>query len=114
MSVSERLVNFEVLAQYVGTNPVLQRRVSRKFIESARQTLAEMERAAATRDYESLGRLAHRIRPSVMAMGAAPLTHVVTQMEQAALSKSVEAVHQHLEYLAPMLAQIEREIAAMA
>ena len=109
-----RLVNLEILAQYVGTNPVLQRKVSQKFLETARNTVLEMQRAAAIPDYTLLGSLAHRIKPSALAMGARVMGDLAAQLEQAAIEGCDETVHEHLNCLAPMLVQLEREIAALA
>lgn len=109
-----RLVNLEVLAQYVGTDPMLQRRVSQKFLESFRLTVAEMVSAAAAPDYALIGQLAHRLRPSALAMGAGLMGELVEQLEVAAVVGDRETVDEYLGNLAPMLAQLEREIAAMA
>lgn len=112
--VDVRLIKLEVLAQYVGTDPVLQRRVSQKFLESVRETVVEMMSAAAAMDYARIERLAHRLKPSLLAMGARPIGELVEQLEAAADAGNAETVDEYLGNFEPMLAQLEQEIAAMS
>ncbi len=110
---SERLVNLDVLVQYVGPNPALQRRVSQKFLESARTTAYEMKQAAISGNYAEIGQLAHRFKPSALAMGATKMGDLAGLLEHAANRNCGEIIHEQLEYLAPLLAQLEREIATL-
>lgn len=110
---NEALVNLEVLAQYVGSNPALLRQVSQKFLLSARQTIEEMRHAAESARHDQVASLAHRIKPSVRAMGATRMVELLLQLEKAAADRCDEAIHEQLAYLTPMLARLEREIAAL-
>lgn len=108
------LVNLDVLAEYVGSDPILLRQVSHKFLLSARQTLEEMRQAAELDRHDQVASLVHRIKPSVLAMGATRMVELLLRLEQAALDECGEVVDEHLRSLTPILGQLEREIAALA
>lgn len=110
---SETLVDLEVLAQYVGSNPALLRQVSQKFLLTARQTVEEMRYAADLERHDHVASLAHRLKPSVRAMGATKMTELLLQLELAAEEERGEAIDMQLENLTPILARLEREIAAL-
>lgn len=110
---SETLVDLEVLAQYVGSNPMLLRQVSQKFLLSARQTIEQMHQAADAQLHDQVASLAHRLKPSVRAMGATRMSEHLLQLEQAAREECSEVVREQLSYLTPILGQLEQEIAAL-
>jgi HPt (histidine-containing phosphotransfer) domain-containing protein len=110
---SETLVDLEVLAQYVGSNPILLREVSQKFLLSARQTIEQMRHAAESELHDQVASLAHRLKPSVRAMGATRMTEHLQQLELAAEEKCSEAIDKQLAHLTPILARLEHEIAAL-
>ncbi len=109
----ERLVNLDVLAQYVGSDPLLQRRISKRFLESTRQVVAEMQQAAEQDGFARISNLAHRIRPSAVAMGAARLSELASHLEQASRDQCSERVREQLVKLTAILAQLEGEIASL-
>lgn len=111
--VCERLVNLDVLAQYVGNDPLLQRRISQRFLESTRQAVAEMQQAAEQDGFARICNLAHRIRPSAVAMGAARLGELATHLERASRDQCSEKVREQLAKLTAILAQLEGEIASL-
>lgn len=108
-----RLVNLDVLAQYVGPNTALQRRISQKFLETARSTAHEMQQAALVGNYAQIGHLAHRFKPSALAMGATRIGDLAALLEHAANENCGEIVNEQLGYLVPMLAQLEWEISVL-
>jgi HPt (histidine-containing phosphotransfer) domain-containing protein len=110
---SKTVVDLEVLAQYVGSNPALLRQVSHKFLLSARQTIEEMQQAAESDQHDQVASLAHRITPSARAMGATRMIEPLLRLEQAAKEKCGDTEQEQLRYLIPILGQLEQEITAL-
>ncbi len=108
------LVDLEVLAQYVGSNPVLLRQISEKFLLSAQETIEEMRQAAVLGQFSQVASLAHRLKPSVRAVGAIGMIEQVLRLEQAARDECGGEIQKQLNALTPVLVQLEQEIAALA
>ena len=111
--VSERLVDLDVLAQYVGNDRLLQRRISQRFLQSTRQAVIELQQAVERDDFAHIGGLAHRIKPSAMAMGAGILCELATDLEKASREKCAVTIREQLRKLTPLMMQLEGEIAAL-
>jgi HPt (histidine-containing phosphotransfer) domain-containing protein len=73
-----------------------------------------MHQAADAELHDQVASLAHRLKPSVRAMGATRMSEHLLKLEQAAEEKCGEAIHRQLEHLTPILVRLECEIAALA
>lgn len=74
--------NLDYLKQVSGNNEEFIREMIQTFTTSLPQTLTEMATASSARDWDTLSRLAHQIKPSFTLMGLDSLREKVTQIEE--------------------------------
>ncbi len=109
----EGLVRLDVLTEYVGSDSEVQQQILKKFLQTARDTVSEINDAIAEDDLEQVGLLAHRIKSSARALGAEALVSLLQTMEQAGKEERREEILAQQQSLAPLLEKLENEIATL-
>jgi HPt (histidine-containing phosphotransfer) domain-containing protein len=99
----------EALARVAGETELL-RQIAGYFLDDAPKQLAAMRAALERNDLPAIGRAAHRLRGTVIYLGAAPALAVLAQLEEAAGSVDPRAAARRLEELAPKLAALTRAL----
>jgi HPt (histidine-containing phosphotransfer) domain-containing protein len=96
-------VDFELLGQYVGDDPALLAEVVEIFLDDAPKTLESAARAIALADAGALEMAAHRMKGSLLTLGAASAAETASLLE----SKGDEGV---LSGAAELCERLRREL----
>ena len=101
----------EALARVAGETELL-RQMAGYFLDDAPEQLAAMRAALERKDLPAIGRAAHRLRGTVIYLGAAAALAVLEQLEEAAGSADPRPAARRLEELAPKLAALTQALTA--
>jgi PAS domain S-box-containing protein len=80
--------NLDYLKQVSGNNEEFIREMIQTFIASLPRTMVEMSAASSERNWDTLSRLAHQIKPSFTLMGLDALRDKVTQIEESGKTRT--------------------------
>ncbi len=84
------------------------------FLEDAPEVRKELASSVAEGRFESVERLAHRVKGSLLTLSARDAARIALELEDAARSESAQRCHELLERLLEDLARLEAELADMA
>ena len=107
-----QVIDLGVLAKNFENNPEKVRKFAFKFLESAQQSIAEIDAALAREDLPLLKALGHRNKSSASSVGALGLAQLWQTLELLQENGNVEQAREIVCQLQPLLAQIETHIAA--
>ena len=107
-----QVIDLGVLAKIFENNPEKVRKFAFGFLESALQSIAEVDAALAREDLPLLKALGHRNKSSASSVGALGLAQLWQTLELMQENGSVEQAREIVCQLQPLLAQIETHIAA--
>ena len=107
-----KLIDLDVLAKNFQSNPERIRKYAFKFVETARQSLDELEAALAEENLAQLAALGHRSKSSARAVGALAFADLCQALEEIGERGGLEQAREIVGQLRPMLEQIERHIEA--
>ncbi len=105
----EKLIQLDVLSEYVGDDPSVQKDLIEKFIKNAQSTIKEIEIAIEDKDMECVAEIAHRIKSSSSAIGAEQLTNTFLELERCGKEQRVDEVIQEYGKLNHLLDRITQE-----
>ncbi len=107
-----QVIDLGVLAKAFENNPEKVRKFAFRFLDSAQQSIAEIDAALAREDLPLLKALGHRNKSSASSVGALGLARLWQTLELMQENGSVEQAREIVCQLQPLLAQIETHIAA--
>ncbi len=101
-------MDLSILAKMVGNDPEKVGKFAKKFLDSARQSLAEIDVARAAQDLPALCALGHRLKSSARTVGALPFgdtCHALEELKQAGSLSDADALILQLKASLPLLEQ---------
>ena len=107
------MIDLSVLAEMVGDHPDTMRRFTLKFVESAAQTLYEMDAALQQQDSISIGRLAHRIKSPAKTVGAMQFFTLCQTLEQLNDDSTIEQTTELIDQLQQLFTKIQEHVNVM-
>ena len=107
-----QVIDLRVLAKNFENNPEKVRKFALRFLESAQQSIVDVDAALAREDLPLLKALGHRNKSSASSVGALGLAQLWQALEQMQENGNVEQAREIVCQLQPLLAQIETHIAA--
>ncbi|MEO8297902.1 MAG: response regulator [Burkholderiales bacterium] len=107
------VIDLRVLAQRLFDDPVKVQRLARLFVDTAGQTLAEMDAALARADAATLKALAHRMRSGALAVGALRYGELCRQIETGCACGPAELAREPLALLHALHVEIARRLVAL-
>lgn len=99
-------IDLDVLGKMVGNDPEKIGRFANKFLDSARQSLAEIEAARAAQDFAALCALGHRLKSSARTVGAlqfGDICHALEELKHNGKLSDSDALIQQLKFILPLL-----------
>lgn len=100
-------INLAVLEEFTGNDVQKVLRFALRFLESARDTLREMQDSVALDDIAALNGLGHRLKSSARACGAVRCAEIAVMLENIS---TLQEASPHLDELERQLARIPAEI----
>ena len=104
------IIDLSILAKMFGDSPVKLKKFSLRFIESAQQSLLEIDDALAAEDVGALGSLGHRVKSSASSVGAMGFAELCHALELAGKNGDLEGAREVIPQLRPLLLLIEAEV----
>lgn len=101
-------IDLTILAKMVGNEPEKIGKFANKFLDSARQTLAEIDAAHANQDLAALCALGHRLKSSARTVGALPFgdtCHALEELKHGGCLADSDALILQLKATLPLLEQ---------
>ncbi|HEY6095101.1 MAG TPA: response regulator [Gallionellaceae bacterium] len=106
-----RIIDLSVLEKTVGNHSGRIYKLARKYVESTRAALAEIECALVDEDMAALSRIGHRVKASSLAAGAIGVFELCLALEQFKHGGSVTQAQHIVGQLPPLLEKIEQQLA---
>ena len=103
-------INLAILGNRVKNDPAKIRKFALKFLETARDTLAEINAAYARRDLVALGGLGHKLKSSARTVGAFGFADLCQALEAAGKASDWPQAEILLPRLPPLLECIARQV----
>lgn len=107
------IIDLAVLAKNFPNNPEKVCKFAFRFLETARQSLDEVNAALAQEDLSLIAVLGHKSKSSARAAGAAALADLWQALEQAKDGEGLARSREIIGRIQPLLAQIEQHVAAV-
>jgi len=104
------VIDLAILGRLVRDDPDKVRKFSAKFLEAARETLAEMEAAHIGGNLAALGGLGHKLKSSARTVGATGFADLCQALESAAKGNDMPLAEVLLRQLHPLLERIGRQV----
>ena len=104
------IIDLSILANIIGPDPVKQKRISLKFIESVHKSLIEIETALASENLAALGSIGHKIMAAARSVGAMGYADLCYALEQAGKKGDLKQAQEIVPQFHPLLLQIDTEV----
>ena len=104
------LIDFSVLANIIGPDPVKLKKISFIFIESAYKSLIDIDDALADDDIAKLGAIGHQVLAAARTVGAQGYADLCIALEQAGKQKDMKLAQEIVPKFLPLLLLIEEEV----
>ena len=104
------IIDLSILANIIGPDPVKQKRISLKFIESAQKSLTEIEAALTSENLITLGAIGHKIMAAARSVGAMGYADLCYTLEQAGKKGDLKQAQEVVPQLQPLLLKIDAEV----
>ena len=102
------LTNLEYLASISNNDKGFMKEMLKTFVKSTPASISEMKKALSNKDYNVVGQIAHRIKPSITFMGINSLKLLVKEVEL--LGKAGEKPQEIEEKAQDLISNIEKAI----
>ncbi len=109
-SSADGLINVELMSRYLGHDRGMQQRYLKNCLNSARQTIQEIDEAIEQNDLQRAGELGHRCKSAVLAAGAEQMATVFKEIEMHGREQNREAILALQPRLNHLLQQFEKEV----
>jgi PAS domain S-box-containing protein len=109
-SREQGVIDLSLLGQMLRQDPEKIRKFALKFVESARDCVAEIEAALECADSATLARLGHRLKSSAKTVGATRFADLCQRLETCKRSEDLAEAATLVVQLRPTLERIMREI----
>ncbi len=106
------IIDLRVLAKLFSNNPEKVRKFAFKFLETARESIDQVDAALTQENLTLMAELGHQHKSSACSVGAIGLGNLWQSLEQLKDSGDMEQAREIICRLRPLLAQIEEHIAA--
>jgi len=104
------IIDLAILASRVGNAPAKIAKYVTLFIETARNTQAEMKAALAAKDLPTLGALGHRLKSAAFTVGAMRFGELCLELEHLKDSDDLEAAHARVDQLQALFERIAQRV----
>ena len=111
VSADADVLDIAALAQTFGNKPDKMRKFALMFLESARDSIAEMEQSIARSDLLRLSELGHRTKSSARAVGAVGFADLCHTLESLKADGDLAQARALVDQMAPVLKRLQRQIA---
>jgi two-component system, sensor histidine kinase and response regulator len=105
------VIDLAVLGRMVNNDPEKIRRFAERFVETARQTLAEIDTALEQLDMAKLGEIGHRTKSSARAVGALSFGDLCQTLESFKRREDAAQARQIAAQMSDLLARISQRVA---
>ncbi|MBR7799635.1 PAS domain S-box protein [Undibacterium fentianense] len=110
--VATSAIQLSVLAKLVGNSPEKIGKFAKKFVDSARAGLIEIQATQAQQDLQALAALGHRLKSSARTVGALHFGELCHQLECIRDTSTIDAARVIIAELEASFVQIEKEVEA--
>ena len=107
------VIDLAVLAKNFPNNPEKVRKFAFRFLETARQSLDEVDAALVQEDLPLMAALGHKSKSSARAAGAVALADLWQALEEVKDGGGLARSREIVGHIRPLLAQIEQHVAAV-
>jgi PAS domain S-box-containing protein len=104
------IIDLAVLAGLVGDDPAKIAKFSARFVQTAGDTLAEMESAVAASDLHALGQLGHRLKSAAFTVGAMRFGELCHAVERLKDSHDAQAARALVDQLLALFEVIDQRL----
>jgi CheY-like chemotaxis protein len=104
------VIDLSVLAQMFGENPEKLKKYALRFIDTARQSMNEIDEALAVADTDRLGAIGHKLKSSASSVGALGYAALCLALEQYGREDELENARRIAPQLRALLLRIEAEV----
>lgn len=104
------VINLAILGHLVSDDPVRVRKFALNFLETARETLDEMDAAHTDSDLAALGGLGHKLKSSARTVGAMGFADLCQALESTGKANDLSQAGMLLRQLRPLLERIARQV----
>lgn len=104
------VIDLAILGRLVRDDPDKVRKFSAKFLEAAREILAEMDAAHIGGNLAALGGLGHKLKSSARTVGATGFADLCQALESAGKDNDMPQAELLLRQLHPLLERIARQV----
>jgi CheY-like chemotaxis protein len=110
LCVNPEIIDLSVLAQMFGNNPEKLKKFARRFIDTAQQSMLEIDQALAAGDTARLGAIGHKLKSSASSVGALGFAALCLALEQFGRADDLENTRRIAPELRALLLRIEAEV----
>jgi PAS domain S-box-containing protein len=110
LCANPEIIDLSVLAQMFGDNPEKLKKYSRRFIDTAQQSMNEIDDALAAEDTAKLGAIGHKLKSSASSVGAMGFAALCLALEQSGRADELEKSRRIAPQLCALLLRIEAEV----
>jgi HPt (histidine-containing phosphotransfer) domain-containing protein len=103
-------IDLNILGKVVNNDPNKIRKFALMFLDTARDTLAEMDNAYAREDAAAISHLGHKLKSSARTVGALGLADICQALEYAGKANDKPKLQKLLSELSPLLHQITVQV----
>jgi HPt (histidine-containing phosphotransfer) domain-containing protein len=105
-----KIIDLSVLVKMFGDNPEKIQKYACRFIDSAQQSMLEIDAALTVVDTDRLGAVGHRLKSSAGAVGAMEFAALCVALEQSGKAGELDNVREIVSQLRALLLRIETEV----
>jgi PAS domain S-box-containing protein len=107
---AQAIIDFSILAKMVGTDPAKLKKFSHRFVETAMESLVEIESTLVKGDAAKLVELGHRSKSSARSVGAMGYADLCEALERAGKSGDLKTMQNIVSQLRPLLSEIATRV----
>ena len=109
-SIDQPNIDLSILGQIVNNDPDKIRKFALMFLETAGDTLVEMDDAYTREDTAAISHLGHKLKSSAKTVGALGVAEICQALEYAGKANDMSELQKLLAELAPLLRQISVQV----